>query len=104
MARVPPPHFLVPAGRLHPNRSLERDFDLFNEFAVFAIDKWFHLPARSSVRRIQSVYQRLLRVSGVWLHFEWTWKLARDLCRHLRRVALIRTRVEFIRRPTRLPP
>ncbi len=111
MARVPdvPPNFLVAAGRLHPNRSIERDFELFDEFALFAIDKWYQLPAHSSVRKIQRLYQRLVRLSGVWLHFEWTWKLARDLCWHLRRVALIRTRVEFIRLPTaapefRLPP
>ncbi len=111
MARVPdvPPSFLVAAGHLHPNRSIERDFELFDEFALFAIDKWYQLPAHSSVRKIQRVYQRLVRLSGVWLHFEWTWKLARDLCWHLRRVALIRARVEFIRLPTaapefRLPP
>ncbi len=43
MARVPdvPPNFLVPAGRLHPNRTIERDFQLFDEFALFAIDKWY---------------------------------------------------------------
>jgi hypothetical protein len=111
MARVPnvAPNFLVPAGRLHPNRTIERDFELFDEFALFAIDKWYQLPAHSSVRQIKRVYQRLVRLSGVWLHVEWTWKLARDLCWHLRRVALIRTRVEFIRLPTaapefRLPP
>jgi len=111
MARVPdvPPIFLVPAGRLHPNRSIQRDFELFDEFALFAIDKWYQLPANSSVRKIQSVYRRLVSISGVWLHFEWTWKLARDLCWHLRRVALIRARVEFIRLPHvepewRLPP
>ena len=111
MARVPdvPPNFLVPAGRLHPNRSIERDFQLFDEFAVFAIDKWYQLPANSSVRQIQRLWHRLVRISGVWLHFEWTWKLARDLCWHLRRVALIRARVEFIRLPRdgptwRLPP
>ncbi len=111
MARVPdvPPNFLVPAGRLHPNRTIGRDLELFDEFALFAIDKWYQLPAHSSVRKIQRVYQRLVRLSGVWLHFEWTWKLARDLCWHLRRVALIRARVEFIRLPSagpefRLPP
>ncbi len=111
MSRIPdvPPSSLVPAGRLHPNRSIERDFELFDEFALFAIDKWYQLPAHSSVRKIQRVYQRLVRLSGVWLHFEWTWKLARDLCWHLRRVVLIRARVEFIRLPTatpefRLPP
>ena len=99
MARVPdvPPIFLVPAGRLHPNRSIERDFELFDEFALFAIDKWYQVPAHASVRKIQKVYERLVRLSGVWLHFEWTWKLARDLCWHLRRVALIRTRALFIR-------
>jgi len=111
MARVPdvPPNFLVPAGRLYPKRSIGRDFELFDEFALFAIDKWYQLPANSSVRKIQSVYRRLVSISGVWLHFEWTWKLARDLCWHLRRVALIRARVEFIRLPHvepewRLPP
>jgi hypothetical protein len=62
MSRAPdvPPNFLVPAGRLHPNRTIERDFELFNEFALFAIDKWYQLPANSSVRRIQQVYWRLL--------------------------------------------
>ncbi len=111
MARVPdvPPIFLVPAGRLYPIRSIERDFELFDEFALFAIDKWYQVPAHASVREIQKVYERLVRISGVWLHFEWTWKLARDLCWHLRRVALIRARVEFIRLPRdgpnwRLPP
>ena len=81
MARVPdaPPLFLVAAG-MHPNRTIERDFQLFDEFALFAIDKWYQLPANSSVRKIQRVYQRLVRLSGVWLHFEWTWKLTRDLC------------------------
>ncbi len=105
MARVPdvPPNFLVPASRLHPNRTIERDFQLFDEFTLFAIDKWYQLPAHSSVRKIQRVYQRLVRLSGVCLHFEWTWKLARDLCWHLRRVALIRARVEFIRLPTAVP-
>ena len=74
MPRIPdaPPSFLVPAGRLHPNRSIERDFELFDEFALFAIDKWYQLPAHSSVRKIQRVYQRLVRLSGVWLHFEWS--------------------------------
>ncbi len=76
---------------------IERDLELFDEFALFAIDKWYQLPARSSVRKIQKVYERLVRLSGVWLHYEWTWKLARDLCLHLRRVALIRTRALFIR-------
>jgi hypothetical protein len=90
-----PPNFLVPAGRLHPNRSIERDFELFDEFALFAMDKWYQLPAHSSVRKIQRVYQRLVRLSGVWLHYEWTWKLARDLCWHLRRVALIRSLFVF---------
>ncbi len=111
MARVPdvPPNFLVPAGRLYPNRSIGRDFELFDEFALFAIDKWYQLPANSSVRKIQRVYRRLVGISGIWLHFEWTWKLARDLCWHLRRVALIRARVDFIHLPTaapefRLPP
>ncbi len=99
MARVPdvPPIFLVPAGRLHPNRSIQRDFELFDDFALFAIDKWYQLPANSSVRRIQRVYRNLVGISGIWLHYEWTWKLARELCLHLRRVALIRARVEFIR-------
>ncbi len=87
MARVPdvPPIFLVPAGRLYPNRSIELDFELFDEYALFAIDKWYQVPAHASVRKIQKVYERLVRISGVWLHFEWTWKLARDLCWHLRR-------------------
>ncbi len=99
MARVPdvPPNFLRPAGVLHPNRGIERDLELFDEFALFAIDKWYQLPARSSVRKIQKVYERLVRLSGVWLHYEWTWRLARDLCWHLRRVALIRTRAFFFR-------
>ncbi len=111
MDRVPdvPPIFLAPAGRLYPNRSIERDFELFDEFTLFAIDKWYQVPAHASVRKIQKVYERLVRISGVWLHFEWTWKLARVLCWHLRRVALIRARVEFIRLPRdgptwRLPP
>jgi hypothetical protein len=104
MARVPdaPPIVLVPAGRLHPNRSIQRDFELFDEFALFAIDK-YQLPANSSVRKIQKVYRNLVGVSGIWLHFEWTWKLARELLVSLRRVALIRARVEFIRFP-RDPP
>ena len=105
MARVPdmPPNFLVSAGRLYPKRSIGRDFELFDELVLFAIDKWYQLPANSSVRKIQKVYERLVRISGVWLHFEWTWKLARDLCWHLRRVALIRARVEFIRLPRDAP-
>jgi len=105
MARVPdvPPIFLVPAGRLHPNRSIQRDFELFDEFAVFAIDKWYQLSANASVGKIQRVYRNLVRISGIWLHFEWTWKLARELLVSLRRVALIRARVEFIRYP-RGPP
>jgi hypothetical protein len=105
MARVPDvlPSFLVPAGRLHPNRTIERDFQLFDEFALFAIDKWYQLPAHSSVRKIQKVYERMVRLSGVWLHYEWTWRLARELCWHLRRVALIRARVEFIRLPRAEP-
>ncbi len=73
-------NFLVPAGRLYPKRSIGRDFELFDEFALFAIDKWHQLPANSSVRKIKKVYERLVRISGVWLHFEWTWKLTRDLC------------------------
>jgi len=111
MARVPdvPPLFLVAAGRLHPNRSIQRDFELFDEFAVFAIDKWYQLPANASVGKIQRVYRNLVRISGIWLHFEWTWKLARELLLSLRRVALIRARVEFIRYPRgspewKLPP
>jgi hypothetical protein len=99
----------VPAGRLFPGRSLERDLQLFNEFALFATEKWYELSAWASVREIQRIYVRLLRVSGIWLHYELTWRMARDLCWHLRRVALIRTRVEFIRLPPsdaefRLPP
>ena len=111
MARVPdaPPIFHVPAGILHPNRSIQRDFELFDEFAVFAIDKWYQLPANASVGKIQRVYRNLVRISGIWLHFEWTWKLARELLLSLRRVALIRARVEFIRYPRgspewKLPP
>ncbi len=105
MARVPdvPPIFLVRAGRLHPNRSIQRDFELFDEFALFAIDKWYQLPASSSVRKIQRVYRNLIGVSEIWLHFEWTWKLPRELCLSLRRVALIRARVEFIRLPCDAP-
>ncbi len=72
---------------------------LFDEFALFATEKWNELSARASVREIQRVYVRLLRVSGIWLHYEWTWKMARDLFSHLRRVALIRTRSKFIRLP-----
>ncbi len=70
MARVPdlPPNFLRPAGILHPNRGIERDLELFDEFALFAIDKWYQLPAHSSVKKIQKVYERLVRLSGVWLH------------------------------------
>ncbi len=99
----------VPAGRLFPGRSLERDLQLFDEFALFATEKWYELPAQASVREIQRVYRRLLRVSDIWLHYEWTWRMARDLCWRLRRVALIRTRAKFIRLPPtdaefRLPP
>jgi hypothetical protein len=101
----------VPAGFLFPGRSLERDLQLFDEFALIAIDKWYQLLANTntSVRRIQRVYRQLLRVSGVWLHYEWTWKIARDLCSNLRRVTMIRARVQFIRLPNgekdfRLPP
>jgi hypothetical protein len=51
MSRIPdvPQSFLVPAGRLQPNWSIERDFELFDEFALFAIDKWYQLPTHSSV-------------------------------------------------------
>ncbi len=87
------------AGRLFPGHSLERHLQLFDEFALFATEKWNELSAQASVREIQRVYVRLLRVSGTWLHYEWTWKMARDLCWHLCRVALIRTRSKFIRLP-----
>ncbi len=37
----------VPAGLSFPGRSLERDLQMFDEFALFAIDKWYQLPANT---------------------------------------------------------